>query len=92
LEEKGLPSFTDLLIDPQILADEEVRHPRTYIPIEQTMAGQGEGQGEEEEVEDAMILGVSRTNNGGLAGVDWEDTRSVVSDDSMNADFISFEY
>ena len=39
-----------------------------------------------------MILGISRTNNGGLAGVDWEDTRSVVSDDSMNADFISFEY
>jgi hypothetical protein len=92
LEEKGLPSFTDLLIDPQILADEETRYPRTYILVEETVAGQEEGQEEGGEVEDAMILGISRTNNGGLAGVDWEDTRSVVSDDSMNADFISFEY
>ena len=39
-----------------------------------------------------VILGLSTVNNGGLAGVDWEDTRSVVSDDSMNADFISFNY
>ena len=54
------------------------------------MAGQEEGQDEEDEIEDAMILGVGRANNGGFAGVDWEDTRSVVSDDSMNADFISF--
>jgi DDE superfamily endonuclease len=90
LEEKGLPTFTDLLIDPQILADEEARYPRTYIPIEETMAGQGGGQEEEEGIEDAMILGLSTANNGGLAGIDWEDTRSVVSDDSMNADFISF--
>ena len=54
------------------------------------MAGQGRGQEEEEGIEDAMILGLSTANNGGFAGVDWEDTRSVVSDDSMNADFISF--
>jgi hypothetical protein len=44
-----------------------------------------EGQGKEEEEEDITILGVSlsRVDNGGHAGLDWEDTRSVVSDDSM---------
>jgi hypothetical protein len=54
------------------------------------MPGQEEGQEENEGVEDDAIPALPRHNNGGLAGVDWEDTRSVVSDDSMNADFISF--
>ena len=92
LDEQELPAFTELQIDPQILADEKARYPRTYILGDASMLEQEEGQGEEEEGEDITILGVglSRVDNGGHAGLDWEDTRSVVSDDSMNADFISF--
>ena len=54
------------------------------------MLEQEEGQTKEEEGEDITILGLSRVDNGGYVGLDWEDTRSVVSDDSMNADFILF--
>jgi hypothetical protein len=90
LEEKPLSAFTSLPIDPQLLAEDEARHPRTYILIGEEMPGQEEGQEENEGVEDDAIPALPRHNNGGLAGVDWEDTRSVVSDDSMNADFISF--
>jgi hypothetical protein len=91
LDEQELPAFTDLQIDPQILADEKARYPRIYIGGATAMFEE-EGQGKEEEEEDITILGVSlsRVDNGGHAGLDWEDTRSVVSDDSMNADFISF--
>ena len=92
LEEKDLPAFTNLPINRQILADEEARYPRTYISVRETMASTEGGQEEEERVEDTTILGLSTVNNGGLANIDWEDTRSVVSDDSMNADFISFNY
>ena len=92
LDEKELPAFTELYIDPQILADEKARYPRTYILGDASILEQEEGQAEEEEGGDITILGLSlsRVDNGGHAGVDWEDTRSVVSDDSMNADFISF--
>ena len=93
LDEQELPVFTELQIDPQILADEKARYPRTYILGDASMLEQEETQAEEEEGEDITILGlglIGRVDNGGHAGLDWEDTRSVVSDDSMNADFISF--
>jgi hypothetical protein len=90
LQEKPLPEFTDLQIDPQILAHEEARYPRTYILVRETMAGQEEEQEEEEGGKNDPMLPLGTENNGGLAGVDWEEIRSVVSDDSMNADFIAF--
>jgi hypothetical protein len=69
LQEKPLPLFTDLQIDPKILADEEARHPRTYILVKETMAGLEKEQAEEEKGrEDVIILGTA--NNGGLAGID----------------------
>ena len=43
LDEQALPAFTDLQIDPQLLADEDAMYPRTHFLIGGTMAGQEEG-------------------------------------------------
>ena len=68
LDKQELPAFTELQIDPQILADEKARYPRTYILGDTSMLEQEEGQTEEEEGEDIAILGLSRVDNGGYAG------------------------